>query len=345
MNSGNTLASRHTVSNYFAREHLANAVALGGNERDIMAIAGLTHEQLKQPKARVLAPQLASIVVSCWKLSGDELFGFTKQKIKLGMFSLLSERLINCKNLEGVLMYIKSFYTLTGDQLLIDINQKASQVHLTVNANFKSRGSISSPNSLLIELLLLICHRFSSWLLGQVVPLNRVFMRHSSPSHHEEYRLMFSCPYTFECEYNALVFDAKYLSSPVVRNQQDLKKYLNDIPLQWFKKQSYYDTCSSQVIRILEESDFGKECNIDSISATLGITSRTLRRRLTAEGCMFQNLKDNARRDHAINLFERSELTISDIGIKVGFTEAATFTRAFKHWTGVSPSTYRKYSS
>ncbi len=73
------------------------------------------------------------------------------------------------------------------------------------------------------------------------------------------------------------------------------------------------------------------------------MTTRTLRRKLIAEGSRFQQLKDDMRRDKAISLFDHENLTIAQIGLAIGFTELATFSRAFKHWTGVSPSTYRNY--
>lgn len=337
------VANRHTIASYFARAHLHNGVCLGGNEQQILASAGLTHAQLMHPKSRVLATQLASIVKSCWRLSGDELLGFTEQKVKVGMFTLLAERLILCKTLEEVLVYSDAFYSLTGDQLHIKIEKCNSQVCVAVNANFMSSSKSPSANSLLTELLLLICHRFPSWLVGRVIPLSQIHVKHKKPIHHEEYRLMFACPCIYQSTNNMLVFDAKYLDLPVVKTQQEWVKYAHHIPLQWFKKQSYHDTCSARVLRILECSLLDKNSNIDSVAAKLNMTSRTLRRKLIVEGSRFQQLKDNTRRDKAIQLFEQADLTIAQIGLAVGFTELATFSRAFKHWTGVSPNTYRNY--
>ena len=338
-------ANRHTIASYFARAHLDNGIFLGGDEQQILAQAGLTPAQLQQPKARVLATQLASIVKSCWRISDDELLGFTEQKIKMGMSALLAEHLITCKTLDEVFTHIAAFYNLTGNQLQCRIEKSDSQVRFSVNPNFKSSGDNISQNSMLTEFLLLICHRFPSWLVGQVIPLSQVYVRHAKPAHHEEYRLMFPCPCIYQSENNGLVFDAKYLNLPVLQNPDDLVRYLNQIPLQWFKKQSYYDTCSARVLRILENSVLEKESNLENVAAKLNMTSRTLRRKLTAEGSRFQQLKDNSRRDKAIELFEQANLTIAQIGLVVGFTELATFSRAFKHWTGVSPSTYRNYHS
>lgn len=333
--------NQHTIASYFARAHLNNGILLGGNEQQFLARAELTTTQLNQPKSRVLATQLASIVKSCWQVSGDEFLGFTQQKVKAGMFKLLAERLITCKTLEEVFTHAAAFYNLTGDQLQFEINKIDTQISVRVNATFKKNSHNHSPNSLLSEFLLLICHRFCSWLVGQVIPLSTVQVQHAKPAHHEEYRLMYPCPCIYQSKNNALVFDAKYLNLPVVQNQDELLDYLKQIPLQWFKKQSYYDTCSAQVLRLLEDATLEKKSNLETVAAQLNMTSRTLRRKLMAEGSHFQQLKDNVKRDKAISLFEHPNLTLAEIGLAIGFTELATFSRAFKHWTGVSPSTYR----
>ena len=336
---------KHTVASYFARTHLDNALYAGGNEQDILAQAGLTRELLKQPRARILPRQLAALVRISWQLSGDELLGLTQQKVKLGVFALLAERLIRCKTLEEVLKQMADFYNLIGDQLRCDIQQQGSQVHFIVNANFKEHSHNPTPHSLLTELLLLVCHRFPSWLVGQVIPLTQVRVQHAKPAHVEEYRLMFPCPCVFSCDNTALVFDAAHLMLPVIQNPNELEQYLSEMPFQWFKKQSYLDTLSAQVMRMLEEAPKEKDTKIDSIAARLNMTSRTLRRKLTAEGSRFQQIKDNIRRDQAINLIEDSRLTLAQIASQLGFTEPATFTRAFKQWTGVPPSIYRNHST
>ena len=68
---------------------------------------------------------------------------------------------------------------------------------------------------------------------------------------------------------------------------------------------------------------------------------RLRRRRLRDEGHGFQALKDALRRDAAIAHLARPELTLPEIAQRLGFSEASTFHRAFKKWTGVAPGEYR----
>ena len=77
------------------------------------------------------------------------------------------------------------------------------------------------------------------------------------------------------------------------------------------------------------------------MGTALGITPQTLRRRLQDEGQGYQAIKDDLRRDIAIEYLARPDLTLIDIANLLGFSEPSTFHRAFKKWTGVAPGEYR----
>lgn len=74
----------------------------------------------------------------------------------------------------------------------------------------------------------------------------------------------------------------------------------------------------------------------------LHMTAYTLSRKLKAEGSSYQKIKDNLRRDQAVIMLTRQNLTVSEISSQLGFAEPGAFSRAFKHWTGLSPLAYRK---
>jgi AraC-like DNA-binding protein len=65
-------------------------------------------------------------------------------------------------------------------------------------------------------------------------------------------------------------------------------------------------------------------------------------RRLDEEGTSFQKLKDLIRRDKAIFYLQQETYSIGTVAEKIGFSDPAVFTRAFKKWTGISPKAYRK---
>lgn len=77
-------------------------------------------------------------------------------------------------------------------------------------------------------------------------------------------------------------------------------------------------------------------------AAQLSVSERSLNRRLAQQGLSFGNVLDQVRQQRATYLLDRSNLSIESIGEMLGFAETASFSRAFKRWTGLSPMTYRQ---
>ena len=74
----------------------------------------------------------------------------------------------------------------------------------------------------------------------------------------------------------------------------------------------------------------------------LGLSERTLARRLEAQGYTFNSMLDEVRRELALAAVRESGLSLAEIALSLGFAEASTFYRAFHRWTGMPPARWRK---
>lgn len=81
--------------------------------------------------------------------------------------------------------------------------------------------------------------------------------------------------------------------------------------------------------------------DLETVSGRLNLSSRTLKRRLQEHGTSFQILLDETLRRDSIRLLQDPTLSVEDVATRIGYTDPANFTRAFRKWTGVSPSAYR----
>ena len=81
---------------------------------------------------------------------------------------------------------------------------------------------------------------------------------------------------------------------------------------------------------------------IDGTAARLGISIRTLQRRLTRNGLNYRSLVEAVLKTRALMLLESTSLTVTEIAMELGYSEHANFTRAFRRWTGHSPHMYRE---
>jgi AraC-like DNA-binding protein len=80
---------------------------------------------------------------------------------------------------------------------------------------------------------------------------------------------------------------------------------------------------------------------VDDIARSLGISKRTLARKLSDEGLDFTEVLQQLRRDLADRYLDDPKLNISKIAWLLGFSDVSAFTHAFKRWTGKSPSQMR----
>lgn len=97
----------------------------------------------------------------------------------------------------------------------------------------------------------------------------------------------------------------------------------------------------SQVFDLLVRSGRGFPSTAE-IARQLRVSERTLHRRLVANHTSFGKLLDQVRHERALDLLDKSTLTIERIAEMLGFSETSSFTRAFKRWTGISPQRHRR---
>ncbi|MBN0989017.1 AraC family transcriptional regulator [Amphritea pacifica] len=330
--------NHHSISIHFANAMLKGARANGLNEQQLLREAGLNSELLRNHEVRITPMQLSRLVQSILRHSDDDYLGLASPPCRFGVFAVMCRMVIHCTDLQQVFTQAVHFYNLLVPASHMTITEKEDRVIFTLDLTHPEKD----PDHALIDFLLLLWHRFPSWLIGQRIPLKQVGFRHSKPAHFEEYRLMFPCPSVFDQPHNSLTFDRAIMNAPVVQTVQNLSSYLRRAPLDWFKRQSYYPVYTRKVMDYLENAESMVDTSMEDIASQLHTTSRTLRRKLDEEGTSFQEIKDGVRRDEAIHLLSQPNLPISRIARRLGFAEAAAFTRAFKHWTGISPSTYRK---
>lgn len=81
---------------------------------------------------------------------------------------------------------------------------------------------------------------------------------------------------------------------------------------------------------------------IEEVAKKLHVSVRTLKRRLAEEGTAYSELLDAERRERALLLMRSGDLTLAEIADRLGYSDAANFTRAFRRWTGVSPRAFRR---
>lgn len=328
---------RYSISMHFARVLMNAAHRRGLDEDLLLGEAGISRRLLDNPHLRITPDQFSRLMRAIWRLGDDEFLGMGAQRCRQGIFALMAKQVIHSHSLRSVYYKLGHFYNLVNDSLRLELKVEGDEACFSMTLTDPAQD----PDYLLREFLLLLWHRFPSWLIGQRIHLKYVAFDHAEPEHLAEYRLMFPCPAKFEQPSNCLVFDAAMLAAPVVQTPEALANHLRRAPFDWVTRPIYYPVYTRRVLDHLERSGDLGGATIQNTAAALHLTERTLRRKLDAEGSSFQGLKDGLRRDMAIHYLSQPSMPISQISRQLGFSEPSAFTRAFRQWTGELPKTYR----
>ena len=149
---------------------------------------------------------------------------------------------------------------------------------------------------------------------------------------------------TFNSHSNQLRFDKQYLTLPMVLANSVARRLAEQKCEEQLKAVDDIDSIVAKVRRCLQ-SDPDSIPTMDEVSERLHMTSRTLRRQLQSFGTSFQDLLSDIRKTRAVQLLQNTDKSVDDIAFELGYSDPSNFGRAFKKWTGKSPSCIRKETS
>lgn len=327
-----------TISICFAVAVCEAVQRKGLDVEPLLLRARINPELLSASRSRISPHQLSSLIRATMRLTNDEIMAMGSEPIKAGVFALIANQAVGCLTLREAYQNSLKFYNLVTNSFNVRLEEEAGEARFIISLNSPELD----PDHLFTEFFFLIWHRFPSWLIGERIQLNKVTWQHALPKHVDEYRFLFPCPCFFDCSENSFSFPSSWLDRPVVETGANLSRYLRRAPVDWFIKPTFYLNYTRQVYEKLDQHDDGRVPALAEVAQKLHLSVRTLRRKLQGEGSSFQQLKDDVRRDKAINLLADQAISVSEVARRVGFTEPAAFIRAFKHWTGLAPGGYRK---
>jgi AraC-like DNA-binding protein len=102
------------------------------------------------------------------------------------------------------------------------------------------------------------------------------------------------------------------------------------------------DGVSARVVNALHLRVGHTDLSIEQIASDLNLTKRTLQRRLQSQNTNFAQLRDDLRFHYAIKYLINENMSVDLVSRALDFSDRTSFTNAFKRWTGLSPSTFRK---
>jgi AraC-like DNA-binding protein len=286
--------------------------------------------------ARITSGQMEALSAAAMQELDDEALGWFSRKLPWGTYGMLSRASLTAPTLGLALQRWCRHHRLLTQDITLSLGVDGPRATLAIDE--------AAPLGALREFCLLsslrYVHGYASWLIDSRLPVLRAEFPYGPPRHADVYPRLFPGSIGFDAPRAALHLDSRYLALQPTRDETALQRMLQH-GLRLTVRPYRRDRWVSQQLRhlLLDQPALG--ANAQALAAHLHVSVRTLHRQLGDEGTSLQALKDEVRRERAESLLRRSGKTIQQIAGECGFRNEKSFARAFRGWTGQSPSGWR----
>ena len=169
----------------------------------------------------------------------------------------------------------------------------------------------------------------------------QVTFAHSAPKDAAEFEAFFGCPVQFGARHDGLEIGYDDLNRSNRLGDEKTSEFF-DLHMEKELAALTDDTGLAQRVRNQVSSSLSEGVPmISDIASRLGMSGRSLQRRLSDRGYAYQDIVDDARRTLAERLLQDTEYSLAEIAFLTGYSEQSTFSKAFKRWKGETPRSYR----
>lgn len=273
------------------------------------------------------------------RLTGDPHFGLhIGEKVRPATYSAYGMVLLACSSF-GHAMELTQRY----ESLAHDLGRSVLAVEGAV-ARYDWICYTPDANRHLVESVYAGIRVFGSWLAGRPLMPIAMRFRHPDPGHGSaEYERVLGVAPEFGAQFNYATFDAALLGMPVPNADTTLYPVLRQHAERLLEERQAQGDCIVAQVRsaLLPRLTTG-EARLAPVAAELGLSARTLQRKLAEAGSSFQQVLDAVRFSLAQDYLRRRELGLVDIAFLLGFQEQSASTHAFREWSGMNPGAWRE---
>lgn len=287
---------------------------------------------------RVTAAQFEALNAHAMQELDDEALGWFSRRLPWGSYGMLCRASITAPDLGVAIRRWCRHHRLLTEDILISLHVQSGVATVRIS---EQRPVPPELREFCLVSCLRFLHGFASWAIDSRVSLQGASFPFEQPPHADAYPLMFCDRVHFAAAEASYSFDERYLHLPLQRDERALRTMLRRaLPLTVLQYRR--DRLLGQRVRELLRTRPQEAANAAALAAFLNSSARTLHRQLKEEGTSLQAIKDEVRREQAIEQLRRTSKPIKQVALAVGFRNEKSFARAFRQWTGATPGEFRR---
>jgi AraC-like DNA-binding protein len=310
--------------------------AQGVKSRPLFELADIPYPSTVDPADRIESKKVSTLFRLAVEETNDPAFGLKMMPyLHVANFQALGYALFSCSTLHEFCLRLVRFFKLIS---------KGSQHQLEEEGEvFKLTLEILSPA---------ICDEVVDAWMGTIIqfcrsiyrpdfsPQRVEFTRPSPTSGAEKFGLFFNAPVTFSAHDNALYFNRLDMFAALPTASKELARRNDEVLIEHLARLDKGDIVRQIEANIVELLPTG-ECSRDKIASRLNMSPRSLLNKLEQKDTSYKEILEDLRSTLAQQYIAQRDMPITEITFLLGFSDTSSFSRAFRRWTGKSPSDFR----
>jgi AraC-like DNA-binding protein len=304
--------------------------------------AGLSNQQIDNPRIRLAVKAQIQFLDLAARALKDDCLGFhLAQKFDLRTIGLLHYVLASSETLDEALQRAARYSAIVNEGITLRFHEGEN-----LGLRFQYAGVARHTDRHQIEFGVTTLVRICRQLTNRHLSTNRVTFTHQRKKEVTEFKTFFGSDVAFGAAADELAFSSSIKGMPII----GADPYLNDMLVEYCeeaisaraaKRNSFRSNVENAIALLLPHG----QARAGTVARKLGVSRRTLARRLASEKLTFAEVVQRLKSDLARRHLADDSLSISEIAWLLGYQDVSAFTHAFKRWTGEAPRRARQLSS
>ncbi|OFW09060.1 MAG: hypothetical protein A3H96_13470 [Acidobacteria bacterium RIFCSPLOWO2_02_FULL_67_36] len=312
---------------------------LGLDTEQILRAARLDPVTLQDPDARIPIEQVDAVWQKAYELSKDpNLALHAIEVLPFGAYRVIDFLASSAPTIGAALAKVSDYFPIIHE--VVRLPYAVGDRHVTFAAEAPSRPStITRPYAEYVLAAVFLRTRIAT---NQRFPLMRVEFSHPRPADISEHERIFECPVRFGAETCQMVIARDVWDTPCTGSDLALFSVLDTHARMLLDQLPSPADIVGRVREAIEAELRGGNPKLESIARRLAMSPRTLQRRLRDQGVLFNDVLEEMRFRAAKSYLAPGDIAGTEVAYLLGFAEQSSFNRAFKRWSGQTPTEYRR---
>ncbi|MFZ6048097.1 AraC family transcriptional regulator [Pseudomonas sp. CR3202] len=310
--------------------------ASGVDSARIFQVVGIPMDLSNDPMVRLPTTTLTRLYRACVEVTNNPYFGLTVAKfLQLPHLHALGYALAASGTLMDFCRRLERYFRLASQVAKVSLTEVDGKVLLRFEYLVELSGETEDAFSGFVVRTMRLLYK------PEFSPLRVELHRPMPREGAEPYEALFRAPVSFSQVDALLVFDKADLLQPLSGSCPELAQASDSIIIGYLARLDKSDVITGVTQKIIEFLPVG-DCTRDKVASAMCMSPTTLQLKLSQRGTNFQQLLDDTRKELACSYLRQAARPVTEITFLLGFSDTSNFTRAFKRWTGLSPTDFRQ---